>query len=140
MIPSPRCSLVALLAMIVLTGCTLTRGSSVVVGTPRPPIDPAIVKLYTELPVRYEKIALVSADSRNDFASQQNLTDAAIARLKREAAEVGANGILLNGIGNYQVGASGVVIPNASGSGGTIVTNTRSGKETSGVAIYVIEE
>lgn len=131
-----------LLFTTLLIGCTLTRGSSVVVGKVRPPINPESVKLYTTLPAKYEQVALVSADSRNDFASAQNLTDAAINRLKREAARVGANGILLEGIGNYQIGASGVVIPSASGSGmpGTVVTNTRSGKEAKGIAIYVIEE
>lgn len=135
-----RLAAFATLGILSATGCTLTRGSSVVIGTPRPAIDPSAVKLYTELPAEYEKIALVSADSRNDFASQQNLTNAAIDRLKREAAEVGANGILLNGIGNYQIGASGVVIPNPAGGVGTVVTNTRTGKEATGIAILVIRE
>src|SRR5262245_6684709 len=77
----------ALLAAFALVGCTLTRGSSVVVGTSRPAIDPSKVKLYLELPKKYEKVALLSADSRNDFASQQNLTNAAIDRLRKEAAK-----------------------------------------------------
>jgi len=135
-----RHSVIAILAMFAVVGCTLTRGSSVVIGTARQPIDPVRVRLYTDLPKRYEKIALLSADSRNDFASQQNLTNAAIERLKKEAAKVGANGILLNGIGNYQVGSSGVIIANPGSAVGTGVMNTRTGKEATGVAIYVIEE
>lgn len=138
--PINRLSVLAVLALLSFTGCTLTRGSSVVIGSARQPTDPAKVKLYTELPKQYEKIALLSADSRNDFASQQNLTNAAIERLKKEAAKVGANGILLNGIGNYQVGSSGVIIANPGSSVGTGVMNTRTGKEATGVAIYVIEE
>lgn len=137
---SVRLAAPALLAAFALVGCTLTRGSSVVVGTARPAIDPSKVKLYLELPKKYEKVALLSADSRNDFASQQNLTNAAIDRLKKEAAKVGANGVLLNGIGNYQIGASGVVVANPGSPAGTAVVNTRTGKEATGLAIYVIEE
>ena len=129
-----------LMVVCSLIGCTLTRGSSVLVGTARPPIDPSGVKLYLDLPRKYEKVALLSADSRNDFATQQNLTDAAIDRLKKEASKVGANGILLNGVGNYQIGASGVVVANPGSPIGTAVVNTRTGKEATGLAIYVIEE
>lgn len=131
--------LFALAFLCALTACTLTRGSSVLIGTSRPAIDPAQVKLYTDLPAEYEKVALLSADSRNDFASQQNLTDAAIQRLKREAAQLGANGILLDGIGNYQVGTGGIITANATGSltSGTLGTITRTGKLATGVAIYV---
>lgn len=124
----------------VLAGCTLTRGSHLVIGSTRAPTNPANVRIYTELPAKYEKIAMVSADSKNDFASQQNLSDHAIERLKEEAAKVGANGILLNGFGNYVVGSSGVVnvlqtSPNtAFGVGGMV---TRTGKEAEGLAIYV---
>lgn len=131
--------LFALAFLCALTACTLTRGSSVLIGTSRPAIDPAQVKLYTDLPAEYEKVALLSADSRNDFASQQNLTDAAIQRLKREAAQLGANGILLDGIGNYQVGTGGIITANTTGNftSGTIGSITRTGKMATGVAIYV---
>src|SRR5215211_4002279 len=89
-------------------GCTLTRGSSVLVGTKRAPIDASMVKLYLQAPKRYEQIAILSADARNAFASQQNLTDNTIERLKREAAALGANGILLQGVENTRVGSSGI--------------------------------
>lgn len=132
-----------LVATVVLAGCTLTRGSHLVIGSTRAPTNPADVRIYTELPAKYEKIAMVSTDSRNDFASQQNLSDHAIERLKEEAAEVGANGILLNGFGNYVVGSSGVVnvlqtSPHtAFGAGGMV---TRTGKEAEGLAIYVPQQ
>ena len=134
---------VLLVATVVLAGCTLTRGSHLVIGSTRAPTDPADVRIYTQLPAKYEKIAMVSADSRNDFASQQNLSDHAIERLKEEAAKVGANGILLNGFGNYAVGSSGMVnvlqtSPHtAFGVGGMA---TRTGKEAEGLAIYVPQQ
>jgi hypothetical protein len=132
---------VALLVALLVTGCTLTRGSYVLIGTAHPPTTASQVTLYTTLPPMYEKIAFVSADSRNDFASEQNLSDHAIERLKEEAAKVGANGLLLNGIGNYQVGSSGVaIIPNY-GNGytttGVVGMDARIGKEAKGLAIWV---
>ena len=132
---------VGLLAPVLLAGCTLTRGSHVLIGNAHPPTTAAQVRLYTTLPAMYEKIAYVSADSRNDFASEQNLSDHAIERLKEEAAKVGANGLLLNGIGNYQVGSSGVaIIPNY-GKGytatGVVGVDARIGKEATGLAIWV---
>lgn len=129
-----------LLIAAALCSCTLTRGSSVQVGTSRAPIDASRVKLYTTLPAKYEQVALLSADARNDFASQQNLTDNAIERLKKEAAKLGANGILLEGIGNYQIGSNGVVIANPGSPVLLGTTTTRTGKEAKGVAIFVIEE
>jgi uncharacterized protein YbjQ (UPF0145 family) len=129
-----------LVTTVVVSGCTLTRGSHLVIGSTRAPTSPADVRIYTELPAKYEKIAMVSADSRNGFASQQNLSDHAIERLKEEAAKVGANGILLNGFGNYQVGSQGVVIiPTSNGYGttGIAAMNASTGKEAKGLAIYV---
>ncbi len=131
---------VALASVAILAGCTLTRGSYVAIGNARAPINPADVRIYTELPASYEKIAMVSADARNAFASQQNLSDNAIERLKKEAAAVGANGILLNGFGNYVVGSGGVVNvlqtgPHTAFGVGTMSTYT--GKEAEGIAIYV---
>lgn len=133
-----------LLVLGFLGGCTLTRGSYVLVGTAHPPTTAAQVRLYTTLPAMYEKIAFVSADSRNDFASEQNLSDHAIERLKEEAAKVGANGLLLNGIGNYQVGSRGVVIiPNYSNgysTTGVAAMNASVGKEAKGLAIWVPQQ
>jgi hypothetical protein len=113
------------------------------IGTARTATDPSQVKLYTKAPAKYDEIAIVSADSRNDFASKQGLSDAAIQRLKEEAAKVGANGILLEGVGDYQVGSSGIV--SGSNTGGpvvtrTVATNTRTGKEARGMAIFVVQE
>lgn len=118
--------------------CTLTRGSGLVVGETRPSISAADVKIYTKPPENFEEIAIISADSRNDFASKQNLSDAAVLRLKEEAAKLGANGIILEGIGDYQVGSTGVAFVPATGS--AIITGSstvRTGKEVRGLAIYV---
>lgn len=131
-----------LLATLSIAGCTLTRGSSVLVGTKRPAVSPATVKLYLQPPKRFEQVAIISADARNDFASHQNLTDNAVARLKEEAASVGANGVLIQGVENFQVGASGIATATNSPPYSVVAgaSNVRLGKESKGIAIYVIEE
>jgi hypothetical protein len=131
------------LVVILVVGCTLTRGSSVLVGKKRAPIDPSVVKLYLEPPAKYEQVAILSADARNAFASEQNLTDNTIERLKREAAALGANGILLQGFGNFQAGTTGVATVNPGYPGTPIVTGASGvvmGKEGKGMAIFVIQE
>tara|TARA_B100000029_G_C17354609_1_gene880227 strand:+ start:419 stop:778 length:360 start_codon:yes stop_codon:yes gene_type:complete len=72
-----------------------------VVGEPRTPLDPSAVKVYAELPESYEKIAILEASS--DFAikdmsfefSDQGKTNKALKRLKKEAASLGANAIVI---------------------------------------------
>jgi hypothetical protein len=96
--------------------------------------------LYVDLPKHYEKIALLSADSRNDFASQQNLSDSAIARIKSEAAKVGANGVLIEGMGNYELGASGAIVQLPRSRTMVGVSAARTGKQVSGIAILVSDD
>jgi hypothetical protein len=82
---------------LVLAGCATS--SHVLIGTARAPISPELVKVYMQPPPKYEQIATIDATSRGSLTitSQQNM-DKAIARLKQEAARLGANGILLQGI------------------------------------------
>src|SRR5208283_4979525 len=96
------------LSLIILSGCA-SSSSFVLVGTKRPPIDPTKVKLYLHPPAKYEEVALLSANSRYVFvgASDQYKMDVAIAHLKSEAAELGANGILLSGAGDQYAGSVG---------------------------------
>lgn len=126
--------------VFVSSACTLTRGSSVVVGNRRAPIDASQVKLYLQAPAKYEQIAILSADARNAFASQQNLSDNTVERLKKEAAEVGANGILLTGVENVQQGSTGVAFVNTGSQIVTGASNAVMGKEGKGIAIFVTEE
>lgn len=67
-----------------------------------------------------------------------------IANLKQEAAKVGANGILLDGVGDFYVGSSGVaVVPSVQRGAPVVATgsmNAQTGKKASGMAIFVIEE
>jgi len=65
------------------------------VGTAHPPVDASAVRIYIHPPSGYDEIAMVSADSRGSLRwSSQGTTDLVLERLKREAAQLGANGLL----------------------------------------------
>ncbi len=121
------------------------------IGTKRPPIDPSQVKLYSKPPSKYEDVALVSASSKNSWSfTDQGKMEKVIERLKEEAASLGANGVLLQGVGDQSGGMVGTGYGtataystgntvNAYGSGTTmyVPVNHKSGQ---GMAIFVIQE
>jgi|SRR5579862_1833545 len=138
------------LALLILCGCAST-SSHVVVGTQRPPIDPAQVKLYLRPPAKFEEVALVSADSRASWAvGAQSKMDVAIRRLKVEAAKLGANGIILSGAGDQYAGSVGYGVGSATAYGtsssvtafgtSTAVTAPVFIKAASGMAIFVTQQ
>ena len=133
-----------LLALLSISSCAITHGTSVVVGGVKEPTNPEEIKLYTTPPIKYEEIAIIYAESAHESMSKQILANNAMARLKDEAAEVGANGILLESVGDIYVGSSGIVsVPSAAGSTtiiGALSRHTRPGKKASGMAIFVTEE
>lgn len=105
-------------ACTILSSCyAVSRGTHVIVGAQRPPVAPESVKIYYRPPAKFEVIALVSAKGHTDPmfpANDQALMDAAIFRLKREAAALGANGVLLSGVGEQQAGASRSMVDTSS--------------------------
>ena len=130
------------LGALLLAACATS--SHVMLGAKRPPIAPEQVRVYTQPPPHYEQIASIDASSRGSLAmtSQQN-TDKAIARLKTEAAKLGANGILLQGMENVRSGSIGTGLGNTSFNGNTAVGVGLGGsfglysKDAQGLAIYV---
>ena len=78
--------------------------SHVIIGETRTPIEYTDVKVYIDYPDNYEKIAIVEASS--DLAikdisidmTHQQKTNKALERLKKEAALLGANGIVIQNI------------------------------------------
>lgn len=102
----------AVLAVLLL-GCSTS--SHVMIGSARPPISPDSVRIYVQPPEKYEEIAALDATSQGSFAitSQQNM-DKAMARLKEEAAKLGANGVLLQGVQDQQSGSIGTGVGSSS--------------------------
>jgi hypothetical protein len=126
-----------LLSVAALSACAAT--SKVMLGTARPPVDPAQVRIYSTPPAGSVEIAQLESSSAVGFGTQGQ-TDAAVARLKREAAALGANGVILMGVGSsgspvgMSVGA-GSYGRSSGGSVGIGIPTTQ--KKAAGVAIYV---
>lgn len=86
-----------LVVLLVLSGCATS--SSVVTGEQRAPIEPDEVTVYQTPPDAYEEVAILEANSKRSMEfTDQGKINAAIARLKEQAAKLGANGILLTDI------------------------------------------
>jgi hypothetical protein len=126
-----------------LAGCASSQVA--VVGQARPALSPDQVQIYLQPPEsRYEQIANLSASSGSSFAlSGAGKIDKVVERLKKEAAKLGANGILLHGVGDQSVGSVGAGIstetnsphsPYGLGFGASAFFFQKSGE---GVAIYV---
>ncbi|MBO4805148.1 MAG: hypothetical protein J5554_03840 [Paludibacteraceae bacterium] len=108
--------------------CSCATGSVLVTGTKRTPINPSNVVLYTEAPLKYEVIGIVTASCGDGFSEQDDM-DMAVAKLKEKAASVGANGVIVETVGTSKSGyvSNGFYIPTSE-------------KNISGKAIYVFGE
>ena len=99
-------SLRILIGLILLFNIGCYPVSHIVIGEIKPPISPSQVEILLEYPDEYEIIARIDASS--EFALKDpsiNLTwqskmDKIIERLKVEAAQLGANGILIENTDN----------------------------------------
>jgi hypothetical protein len=141
--PTPAlASLIGVLAALLLVACAT---SHVMIGKARPPISPDEVRIYQRPPDGpYEEIARLDTSSQGSFSfTAQSKTDAVIKRLKTEAAKLGANGVLLEGIGDQTSGSIGTgggseSYSRSSSVGGGIGINAGLTKKVGGgVAIYV---
>ena len=133
-----RLHIAALTAVLMLSGCA--GSSKVMVGQARPAIDPAQVRIYTVVPAGSQEIAQIEASSAIGFGTQGQ-TDSAVARLKAEAAALGANGVVLMGVGASGSSGGGVSVGGGSwgsspyrGVGNGIPTQQ---KQAVGMAIWV---
>jgi hypothetical protein len=113
-------------------------------GTPRPPISPAEVKIYSTPPPQYQEIALLDASASSAFGpGGQKTVDKLIERLKIQAAQLGANGVILGDVADRQTGSLGTGVGSDSysrnsavgvGVGGSLGLYKKTGK---GTAIFV---
>ena len=138
--------------ILATTGCLLLAASggcvssrAVLVGEIRPAISPDQVQLYLQPPEsNYHEVANLTASSRGSFAlTAAGKVDKVIERLKRQAARLGANGILLHGVGDQAAESVGAGIstetnspqsPYGLGFGASALFFQKAGD---GVAIYV---
>lgn len=128
--------------LLVLSACAT---SHVLTGTPRPPIDPAQVRIYHgPPPVPYEEIAVLETSSGALTYGEQNKVDSVLRKLREEAARLGANGVLFSGTADgyggsaVSVGAGGGRIGGRGfSSAGVGVNVSPRQKYASGIAIYI---
>ena len=126
------------LILSLIIGCVPV--SHIVVGETREPIHPSNVKIYIDYPEEYEKIALIDAGSNFAFKDPvilfdwQRKMDKAMERLKIEAAQLGANGILIVNTDTNNI----IQSVRSDGEGGTQVSSSTE-KYVKAIAIYVLE-
>lgn len=97
----------ALLVAAIAGGCAST--SRVMLSEPRPALAPEQVRVYFSPPTsRYVEIALLETSSGGFTYGEQNKMNSVLAKLRAEAAKLGANGVLVqetaNGYGGSSVG------------------------------------
>lgn len=126
---NPRRSLFLLLAIGILALGACASGSAIVTGNTRAPLAPEQVKIYLDPPATFEVIGLVSASSGAGWTEQGSM-DYAIEELKKQAAKLGANGVLLVSSGEE----TATVV---SGSKGNVYSVPVTAKTVQGRAIFV---
>ncbi|NUS37963.1 MAG: hypothetical protein HOQ02_02935 [Lysobacter sp.] len=131
-----------LLAVFLLAGCAST--SKVMLGHARAPIAPEQVRVYNQPPPRYHEIALLETQSGSFTYGEQNKMNAVLDHLRKAAAELGANGVLLQEQGNdYRGGGVGVGVGggrfggHTSVGGGVGIDISPTQKHARAIAIYV---
>jgi len=124
--------------LLTLAGCASS--SKVMLGQTRPPVDPMTVQIYSTPPVGSVEIAQLEATSAVGFGTQGQ-TDSALKRLKEEAAKLGANGVVLMGVGTGGGSPAGVSVGagswGSSVGGGVGIGIPTQQKQAAGVAIWV---
>lgn len=130
-----------------MNGCTIMDGNAIVTGNARDAISPEEVRLYRSPPEKFEEVAIVNASAGHDFRKDSSLMNAAIQRLKEEAAKVGANGVLLADIDERDAPSVSTTYGSATATAGgssvyasgnsTSVNRGDSYTRLRGIAIYV---
>ncbi len=129
---------------LVLAGCAST--SRVMLGPAHPPLAPEQVRIYYQPPPKYLEVALLETQSGSFTYGEQNKMNSVLGKLRAEAAKLGANGVLFEGV-ETGYGGSGVGVGIGGGSfggrshigGGVGVSISPTQKHARGMAIYVTD-
>jgi len=116
-----------------LGGCAT--GTTLITGVKRVAISFEKVKIYHSAPANYEVIGVVKASSEMGWTDQESL-DMAVEEVKKQAAKIGANGIILEKMGKESSGSYGNFFSNGYG-GGFFVGGEAYTQSISGTAVYV---
>jgi hypothetical protein len=84
----------AVLLICTLSACATS--SEVLTGAPRSPLMASAVRVYTQAPQRFEEIAVLSASRKSvSSAGGERAIAKMIETMRTQAAQLGANGLLL---------------------------------------------
>jgi hypothetical protein len=87
----------AIALMPMLAGCATSFRT--LTGVPRPALSPTEVKVYTQAPQSFEEIAVLGASRKSvTSAGGERAIEKMIEAMKSQAAELGANGVLLENL------------------------------------------
>ena len=94
-------TIIVVFIITMLSSCAT--GSAITTGNVRPAIDVSEVRILLNSPAQYEIIGIVEASSAVEF-SRQAAQDRTINELRRQAARIGANGVILTSTGDTVTG------------------------------------
>ena len=130
------------LLLIILSSC-MSNSTSVLVGEARDEIrNFERVQLLLRKPTKsYTEIAIVSGSNNGSMAiGQKNQMNAAVEAIKKEAAKLGANAIILENVSPTQVsGSLGQTFSPLGSPGFSSLSMSQSLSEVKGLAIFIEE-
>jgi hypothetical protein len=101
-----RYALLAVAVWVSMSGCAPT--APVLVGPARAPIPVEQVVIYQQPPANSRDVAILKASSHSVFSpGGPAATDMVVQRLKVRAAQLGANGLVLQGFSDSQTASLG---------------------------------
>jgi hypothetical protein len=83
------------IALTTVSGCATS--SQMLTGSPRAPLLPSDVRVYTQAPQSFEEIAVLGASRKSvTSAGGERAIEKMIETMRSQAAQLGANGLLLD--------------------------------------------
>jgi hypothetical protein len=110
---TPRLLLLPVCVVLGATACAAPQ-SVVVTGKTRPPISPDQVVVLSQPPPQFEDVAILHASGKSVNPGSQAAFDKVVLRLRQEAAQVGANAIILEGFSDRQTATIGTGVGSTS--------------------------
>jgi hypothetical protein len=84
----------AIALVVTMTGCATS--SEMLTGSPRAPLSPGDVRVYTQAPQSFQEIAVLGASRKSvSSAGGERAIEKMIETMRSRAAQLGANGLLL---------------------------------------------
>lgn len=91
-------------AVLVCIACVSTNATRLGSGPARAPLSPEVVAVYRtadQVPGRYEEVALLNSTGESSWTNEEKMMNS----MRKKAAEMGANAIILDAISEPSAGA-----------------------------------